>query len=523
MKIHAPKLAPLERLPKRHRVGPSASLDECIRKLFASYNMARRECQFIFRYNLPAMTSEQKRLSLIPLAIFVVGLGMYAYLGIYFRYWADDWCYNADFRNLGFLETLRGYAYNVTYTPSRYSVTILAGLFYPLGVLGLQLLIPLSLLLWAWGLVRLFKNISAISGFSLLAPQATLLSAIIVYFTMYLAPHLYQSLYWNTGFFTYTFPLVLVPWVLAFLIDQNPSTPKLILIALLSLLAGGFSEASNTVLVSILVLCTVIAFIGSRYKKSWAQKTFVNVLVALIFALIAMALLVFAPTTQIRAERYGEPASLPELIILVFNFTREFVTLSVKDYQQLLILILAGVLGFLLNSKEKEINIPKTLSLGFGISVLAILLVAASLTPSAYIERGLPILRTQIIPRHIMVFAFVALGWVGGYALRQLYAPNWLQITATVALLIALVFPIFTIFSASQYIPVYSQRAQLWDEREAIILSAVENNQERVEVTAIDGAPVGGIRDFDPPDKKGYWITRCAEDYYHIKLLVNLP
>ena len=34
-----PKLAPLERLPKRHRVGPSASLDEQIRNLFRFYNM----------------------------------------------------------------------------------------------------------------------------------------------------------------------------------------------------------------------------------------------------------------------------------------------------------------------------------------------------------------------------------------------------------------------------------------------------------------------------------------------------
>lgn len=469
------------------------------------------------------MRFDRKYISYIPLAIFLIGLAIFAYLGIYFRYWADDWCYNADFRNLGFLETLRGYLYNVTYTPSRYSVTILAGLFYPLGVFGLQLLIPISLLLWTWGLVRLFLNLSSLSGFSLSALQATLLSLVIVYFSIHLAPHLYQSVYWNTGFFTYTFPLVLFPWVLTFVTDQNTSKAKLILIALFSLLAGGFSEASCTVLVSILALYTVIAFIGSRYKKVWAQKTFAPALVALTFAIAAMALLVFAPTTQLRAERYGEPASLSELVVLLFNFTRQFVTLSVKDYQQLLILFLAGLLGFVLNSKERDINIPKILALGFGIFALAILLVAASLTPSAYIERGLPILRTQIIPRHIMVFAFVALGWVGGYSLRQLYAPAWLQTTATVALLIALIFPIFTIYNSSKYISVYSRRAQLWDEREATILSAVENGQDRVEVLAIDGAPVDGIRDFDPPDKKGYWITLCAADYHHIKLQVILP
>ena len=469
------------------------------------------------------MRFDRKYISYIPLAILLIGLAIFAYLGVYFRYWADDWCYNADFRNLGFLETLRGYLYNVTYTPSRYSVTILAGLFYPLGVFGLQLLVPLSLLLWTWGLIRLFLNLSSLSAFPLSTFHATLLSSAIVYFSIYLAPHLYQSVYWNTGFFTYTFPLVLLPWVLTFVTDQNTSKAKLILIASLSLLAGGFSEASCTVLVSILALYTVISFIGLRYKKVWAQKTFVPALVALTFAILAMALLVFAPTTQLRAERYGEPASLSELVVLLFNFTRQFVTLSLKDYQQLLILVLAGLFGFVLNSKERDINIPKTLALGFGIFVLATLLVAASLTPSAYVERGLPILRTQIIPRHIMVFAFVALGWVGGYSLRQLYAPAWLQTTATVALLVGLAFPVITIFNASQWIPVYGQRAQLWDEREATILSAIENGQDRVEVLAIDGAPIGGIRDFDPPDKKGYWITLCAADYYHIKLQVILP
>lgn len=86
-----------------------------------------------------------------------------------------------------------------------------------------------------------------------------------------------------------------------------------------------------------------------------------------------------------------------------------------------------------------------------------------------------------------------------------------------------LIFPILTILKSSDYISIYQTRAQLWDEREATILSAVAGDQSRVEVLAIDGAPVGGIRDFDPPDKKGYWITRCAEDYYQIKLQVILP
>ncbi|HLA08379.1 MAG TPA: hypothetical protein VJ022_13100, partial [Anaerolineales bacterium] len=67
------------------------------------------------------------------------------------------------------------------------------------------------------------------------------------------------------------------------------------------------------------------------------------------------------------------------------------------------------------------------------------------------------------------------------------------------------------------------ERAQLWDERDEIIRSAIADDAERVEVQAIDGFLVGGIRDFDPPDKKGYWISVCAMDYYRIKFQVTLP
>jgi hypothetical protein len=155
--------------------------------------------------------------------------------------------------------------------------------------------------------------------------------------------------------------------------------------------------------------------------------------------------------------------------------------------------------------------------------VITILLVAASLTPSIYVEKGLPATRTMIIPRFIAAFGFALGGWVAGSALWEVTKSGAVQVGALALLLISFAFPVYTIINAATWVPIYAQRTQAWDMRETVIHEALLANSARVTVEAIDGLPVGGIRDFDPPGKTGYWITRCAGDYYDIKLDVVLP
>ena len=229
---------------------------------------------------------------IIGLVLALAGVGLFAYLGYFNRDWADDWCYNADFKNLGYLQTIAGYAYNVTYTPSRYSVTIFAGLLYALGTLGTQLMSPLTVVFWVAGLAYLFYNLAQMIGYHLSKWLVLFVAAIIVYFSIYLSPHIYQSLYWRTGMLTYATPLVFLPWIFVFITEQSkrekPSPMLTAFIFVLALLGGGFSEASCTVLVSTLGLYTLIAGIGYRQKKAWAVKTLVPALVALIGAVLAI-------------------------------------------------------------------------------------------------------------------------------------------------------------------------------------------------------------------------------------------
>src|SRR5215211_5221901 len=155
------------------------------------------------------MASKLKQIvSLIGLIIVLAGVGLFVYLSLYNRYWADDWCYNADLRNKGFIGSVAGYAYNVTYTPSRYSVTIFAGLLQAFEVTGVQLMTPLTILFWVAGLVYLIYNITRLTNYRISNSSLILFSALIVYFSIYFSPHIYQSIYWRTGMLTYTSPLV---------------------------------------------------------------------------------------------------------------------------------------------------------------------------------------------------------------------------------------------------------------------------------------------------------------------------
>jgi hypothetical protein len=386
---------------------------------------------------------------------------------------------------------------------------------------------PLSVIFWVAGLGVLFYNFAHMAGYRLTKSVAILIASAIVYFSIYLSPHIYQSLYWRTGMLTYVTPLVFLPWVFVFITMQSnrekPSTLLTGLTLVLSLLGGGFSEASSTVLVSTLGLYTLIAGIGYRQKKAWAVKTFFLALVALIGAVMAMMLLVFAPTTQVRKERYGETAGLVELAVLLYQFTYAFFVLSIKDYQNVLLIMISIFSGFLFFPSPIKTKPEKVILLAAFVGILSVFLVAASLAPSAYVERGLPADRTIIIPRFITVFGFVVSGWLTGLALREMYTAKWLETLTVVLLLAAYAFPLYSLTVTAEKIPIYAQRAQAWDARESAIQTAIADGEERADVFAIDGFPVGGIRDFDPQGKKGFWITKCAQNYYDINLRVHLP
>ncbi|GAB4504124.1 MAG: hypothetical protein Fur0043_11170 [Anaerolineales bacterium] len=472
--------------------------------------------------------SLKKGLTLLSLALFLVGLGVFAFLGLYNRYWADDWCYNANLKDLGFWGFMQGYTYITTYASNRFSLTLFSALLQAFGLAGLQGMTFATILLWTSGLALFLQRLQRLSGNGRSFLPPLLLASIGVYFTLYLAPHLYQSIYWRSGFLPYTAPLVATVWIFALLAQQalqdRLSPLRLAWTGLLAFLAGGFSEAGCAFLVAALGLYLLFAGVGYARKQSWATKSLPGASVALFFALLAMALLIYSPTSQVRVARYGGTANLFQLITLLARFTYGFLIVSLEDYQHLFIFVLTALLGFLLSpSNDRRPAWRAWLFAMLTVGLLTVSLVAAALAPSAYIERGLPALRAQIIPRFVLVLALVYAGWASGHALRQWNAPQWLYPLASFMLLLTYAWVTCSIVLTAGKIHLYSQRAQAWDQRDAVIRQEAATTATSVHVPAIDGAPVGGIRDLDPPGKTGFWITKCAERFYGVKIKIFFP
>lgn len=459
-----------------------------------------------------------------------LGLFLYSYLSIYNRYWADDWCYNADFHELGLWGTIKGYSYITTYASNRYSVTLFSGFMYPSGVLGLQFFSVVSIFTWTWGLYWISNSMRKLFQLHLDTVSSLALIFTSIYFSLYMAPHLYQSLYWQSGSLTYLAPIVMSILVLGVILYygtlSKPSHWYLLLISVLAFLSGGFSEAGVASLTSLLIIYLALALLNKNQQR--VRKTIPIAFIALLFSLLSMVVLIISPAITHRVGVYGHFSDIMELSEKVISFSFDFIKFSLTGalYPHAAIIGIAFFLGYfapstiLPKSTKSIINVILVI---FIILIVAFILIAASFAPSAYIEKSPPAPRTLIIPRFIMTISLVLTFWYIGN-----YFNNFNNHLLSYSLIVGGAFLIlylgYTLKNVAELVPIYSNRAVLWDERASYIETHIDNDFDQVYVAGIDGLPIGGVRDFVSKERVGYWINRCAARVYDLDaILIGTP
>lgn len=264
--------------------------------------------------------------------ILALPLVMYAWIGFYSRYVADDFWTAGYLRVLGFWEAQRYWYLSFS---GRYSFTFLVSLSELLGVGATRWLPVSSLVLWTGALYWFWDGLFRLAGLPYSRWIRLSAALLVIYTTLRtLVLGWQQAFLWQTGLLTYTVPLIgLTFWSAWFLNRLSRPDEKiskwhtLLWTALLFWFLGGLSETSLAFQTVLLGLALVFFALPSRETPH--RRDIMSLLAAGLTGTLAALLCMFiAPGTSVRLEmnagNYFPP--LTGLIINTFNSAQHYVT-----------------------------------------------------------------------------------------------------------------------------------------------------------------------------------------------------
>lgn len=455
-------------------------------------------------------------------------LALYAYLGTFSRYASDDYCLSAFFLTDDFLNAM---IQRYFVSSSRYTNILFIGMADKLfGWHNVAILPALMLSLFVLGLFLFLKEISEVlkSGWS--RRMTFLLSLLVVYFSITQAPDLYETLYWRAGMTSHFAPLVFMPFGGAFLLRQvrkaGESLPSVWVQSacfLIPFVIGGLSEPPTALMITILGLGIIAVWVwGDARNRRSIMLLLTWSLAGAITALLAMGL---APANSLRMQT--APPPLLDLISKILYYPTLFITGTLRTLPApTLISIVVPAVIFYLEYVDPFQGLSTEARNRLGllmliVLVLAYLFIAASFAPSVY-GQSYPVPRARFAARVIMTAALMTEGALMGLLTAQAKTGTFphasLRNAAILVLAILALYPLRTTWRMFRDIPIYQQRAAVWDSREVEIIAMKAEGQQDLVVRFLSEVPVQ-----DLGDRTGYRLNRCAAALYGVKSIVAVP
>jgi len=422
-------------------------------------------------------------------------LAVYASVGSFARYTADDYCWAGVLRTEGFVGAQ--VQWYTVYSP-RYAFTFVVNVVELAGPAIVPALPIAAIVVWLATLTWTFLQ------FGITSVPALLLAELAAVATLQTAPDLPQSLYWQTGMLTYVLPLILATFLLGWIrrasVGDRLSYAGLGLCALTTFVAGGLSETylipQNVALTLALVTCAALTYRGEAPRLALAYPA-----AALAGGVLALAVIVVAPATAIRVS--GTPADL-WLASSAAIATAAYQVVRLMRYFPItvvLCLLLPALLGVGQTSKIS----PRTF-------VLVTAGVAITLPfcyfPSFYAQNGNPPARSLIVPGAILIGYLAFSGYaLSAFALR-LASPTRVAVAAMLALV-----PIGVAALSLPELANAAHHAALWDAEDQQIRAARDAGLADLSVPPLP--PYLG-ENFVTDDRED-WFNRCVARYYGVR------
>lgn len=466
-----------------------------------------------------------------------VAFGAYAVRGWFSRFTADDYCTAGLQRATGFVGAQ---VYWYESWSGRFSYYFTIGLVELLGPWTTQVMPALAILTFAaasaWAVYPLARWHRW--------PNAALLSALLggafVLVCLQGAPDLDQSLLWQTGMFTYVFPLILLMVYAGWLARQiwRSDAPRsrmgVVLSSALLFFIAGLSETSTAIQVTLLGVGALGTGVWLRGPRRWAVTRLLGI--GFLASLLGAIAVIIAPGNYVHELRVtGTVHGIGELPDAL-KAGVDFVGLFARAVQfraraaVLVLLVLGGVYGLMTaqtsSGARRRADLRRRLWAFPALVAVGWLLLMAAIVPGYFAQRWDVPERAQIVG----VWVVAAVVAVGGFALGELAGqfarqkalpldwglahPVWNVVMAVLAVLVVTVIP-----GVAAPISQDAAYAAEWDQLDAQIRSRGAHG----EAVVVDHTlPRHFNFEFLTSDP-GLYPNPCVAQFYGIPSIVVTP
>ncbi len=459
-----------------------------------------------------------------------LALILYCILGTFSRYYADDFCMSGYVTRFGFWQAQW---FQFATWSNRFTGMFMLSVSDLFGKSFIRSWTSLALLLWVVGLVWAIFKIKTLLHIQMPGWVAFLIAGWIILFSILLAPQLYQSLFWRIGLITYTFPLVLLSFLVGVLVqgvlrlrEKKRAWGWLVAAGMLAFLGGGLSETYLAFQISLLGLALLLLLVLNN--REWRKLGIKPVGSALIGSLLSLVIVLAAPGNAVRQAAMPAHPAFMEFVKMVATNTFLFIYISMKNnaFQMLLAFFAPLMFVYFSGLRGSPTIRPSSIVLVVLLSpVIVLISVAAVMAPAAYAQSSYPDGRVLMEAAFILVLFLAVEGSLLGFLLNQLHdlagetVPLKLRFLSAVFVLVMLGYPLYDAYKSYRAIPEYQAYAAAWDARDAQIKAASLADITQVQATSLEAPGQLAEISTDPH----FWVNNCVAYFYALTEITARP
>ena len=455
-----------------------------------------------------------------------IGLAVYAYIGAFTRYWADDFCIADSVQENGLFGAQALWWENWT---GRYSSVFASDFVVLLGkdivpyYAGAVLAIALFLL--SWTLVqfsRLWLGRPCVLG-------CVFVAELILVTYVGAAANRIESVYWIAGSTNYTLPFLPLTLLAGFIAwsmnaPRTSSSWAVRAVAFVVAFAGaGFSETYMVWQSCLLLLASAGAqMVSSREDRGVLVPV---LLAALSGSLVGGAIVYIAPGNEIRETQLGPPLPWSEVVLESSGKAAEILRSFLLTPEVLMLGLVAMLLALVARLLFPDRTGYRVSDMSLGVTLVCViavtyLLVVATVAPAFRLLGMAPFDRGWVVAEATVIAAVLFLGFRIGLLLGEslgtsaaVISRKGLLVAATTALVLVaggITIPgVIAQFDGRERLASY---AEAWDERDAEIRAAQRRGERDIEVSALRPP----ARLLDITSNRSTWSNICIASYYEL-------